>query len=57
MSDDLEICLDAPRSIRDALHKIGRSEDVSFSPDNRRLALACLDHNSIAIVEVDITSD
>ncbi len=56
MSDDLEICLDAPRSIRHALHKIGRSEDVSFSPDNRRLALACLDHNSIAIVEVEITS-
>ena len=56
MSDNLEISLDASQSIRHALHKIGRSEDVSFSPDNRRLALACLDHNSIAIVEVDITS-
>ncbi len=54
--DDLEISLDAPQSIRAALRRIGRSEDVSFAPNNRRLALACFDHNSIAIVDVDITT-
>ena len=38
MSDDFEISLDAPQRVRDALQRIGRSEDVSFSP---RQSSAC----------------
>ena len=37
MSDDFEISLDAPPRVRDALKRIGRTEDVSFSPSNRRI--------------------
>ena len=55
MSDAFEIALDAPQRVRDALQRIGRIEDVSFSPDNRRLALACFDQNSVAILDVAIT--
>lgn len=48
------ISYEAPQEIRDALDGIGRTEDVAFSPDNRRLALAGFYSNSIAIVDVDI---
>jgi DNA-binding beta-propeller fold protein YncE len=49
-----EIPLDAPREVHAALARIG-AEDVSFSPSNQRLALACLPHNTIAIADIAIT--
>jgi hypothetical protein len=55
MWEGVEISSDAPEPVRDALRRIGRTEDVSFSPNNRRLALACFDRNSLAIVDVAIT--
>jgi hypothetical protein len=54
MSDDFEISLDAPPRVRDALQRIGRTEDVSFSPSNRRMALACFGRNTIAVADVAI---
>jgi hypothetical protein len=54
MSDDFEISLNAPPRVRDALKRIGRTEDVSFSPNNRRMALACFGRNTLAIVDVAI---
>ena len=52
MSDDFVISFEAPQPVHDALKRIGRIEDASFSPDNRRLALACLGRNSVAIADV-----
>jgi hypothetical protein len=50
------IPLDASPQVRAALKRIGRCEDVSFSPDNRRLGLACLERNSVAILDVTVTT-
>jgi DNA-binding beta-propeller fold protein YncE len=57
MSHDFEISLDAPPRVRDALKRIGRTEDVCFSPNNRRMALACLGRDTLAIVDVAIKSN
>jgi hypothetical protein len=56
MSNISAIPLDASQQVWNALKRIGRCEDVSFSPDNRRLALACLERNSVAILDVTITN-
>jgi len=48
------IPFDASPEAREALHGFGRTEDIRFSPDNRRLALPSFDHDSIAVVDVDI---
>lgn len=48
---------EAPQDLRDALDRIGRTEDIQFSPDNRRLALVGFYGNSVAIVDVDITTN
>ena len=37
-----------------ALKQIGRTEDVHFSPDNKRLALAGLANNQILILDIEI---
>jgi DNA-binding beta-propeller fold protein YncE len=55
LTSGIEISYDAPQSVRAALKRMARTEDVRFSPNNRRLALADLDRNSTAIVDVDIT--
>jgi hypothetical protein len=51
-----EIPYDASEAIRAGLRRLGRTEDVRFSPSNRRLAIVGFDLNSIAIVGVDITT-
>lgn len=45
----------APRHVRDIVASIGRTEDIRFSPSNRRLALAGFIKNRIAIFEVSIS--
>jgi hypothetical protein len=35
-----EIDYDAPQHVRDAVVALGRTEDVKFSPSNRRMAVA-----------------
>jgi DNA-binding beta-propeller fold protein YncE len=35
---------------------MGRTEDVRFSPDNRRLAVAAFNHHRIALFDVEITA-
>ena len=49
-----EIAYTAPRHVSDALASIGRTEDVRFSPDHKRLAVACIIRNRIAIFDVNI---
>ncbi len=56
MRAEFTIAFDASDAVRDTLRRIGRTEDASFSPDNRRLALVCPDRNSIAIADVEITA-
>lgn len=54
MSGSIGTCFDASPEVRRALHGIGRTEDLRFSPDGRRLALPSSDRNVIAIVDVDV---
>ena len=51
-----EIHYDASPGVRDAIASLGRTEDVRFSPNNRRLAIAAFSRNQIAIFDVDISS-
>ena len=51
----LEVGFDAPECVRDALAAIGRTEDVRFAPSGRRLAIACLVGQGIALADVAIT--
>jgi hypothetical protein len=44
----------APPSVLDAVAGLGRTEDLCFSPSNRRLAVAAFLRNRIAIFDVDI---
>jgi hypothetical protein len=54
-SSGAEIGYCAPDGVREVVATIGRTEDVRFSPDNRRLALAAFNLNHIAVFDVDVT--
>lgn len=45
---------DAPAATHAALAAIGRTEDVRFSPDNRRIAIAGFLASKILLVDIDI---
>jgi hypothetical protein len=49
-----ELRYEAPDAVRDAIAGMGRTEDLRFSPDGRRLAFACYATNRIAVAEVEI---
>ena len=49
-----QIHFEAPQHVRDAVASLGRTEDVRFSPSNRRLAIAEHFGNKIVIFEVSI---
>jgi hypothetical protein len=44
----------APQYVRDAIASLGRTEDVRFSPSNRRLAVAGFLDDKIAVFDVSI---
>lgn len=44
----------APASVMDALASLGRTEDLALSPSNRRVAIAALERNRIAVFDIDI---
>ena len=52
----LEIEYTAPQSVTDAVGSLGRTEDVRFSPSNRRLAVASFHRNRIVIFDINIAS-
>ena len=52
----LEIQYTAPQSVTDAVGSLGRTEDVRFSPSNRRLAVASFIRNRIVVFDIDIAS-
>jgi DNA-binding beta-propeller fold protein YncE len=51
-----EVDYDAPQQVRDAVASLGRTEDVKFSPSNRRLAVAGFGENKIAVFDVSIAA-
>jgi DNA-binding beta-propeller fold protein YncE len=51
---DQQIDFTASTTVLAALEDLGRTEDVKFSPDNRRLALAGFGKNKIVVFDVDI---
>jgi DNA-binding beta-propeller fold protein YncE len=52
----LELQYTAPPRVTDAVASLGRTEDVRFSPSNRRLAVASFHRNRIAVFDIDIAS-
>ena len=44
----------APQHVRDAIASLGRTEDVKFSPNNRRLAVAGFSNDRISVFDVSI---
>ena len=50
----LELHCVAPPSVTDALNRLGRTEDVRFSPGNRRLAVASFHRNRVVVFDVDV---
>ena len=55
MGSGFSIAYDAPPAVRAAVEQIQRVEDVTFSPSNRRLAIADFDRDVIVIADVEIT--
>jgi hypothetical protein len=49
-----EIEYTASPSVRRAVAALGQTEDVAFSPSNRRLAIAALLRNRITVFDIDI---
>ena len=45
----------APQYVSDVIAGIGRTEDIKFSPSNRRLAVACFDQLRILVFDISIT--
>ena len=52
----LEIQYTAQQSVTDAVGSLGRTEDVRFSPSNRRLAVASFIRNRIVVFDIGIAS-
>lgn len=50
----MQIDYKAPDCVRAVIDAIGRTEDVRFSPNNRRLAVAAFNRSRIAVFDVDI---
>ena len=46
----------APQDVRDVISSLGRTEDVRFSPNYRRLAVAEFFKNKVAIFDISITT-
>ena len=51
-----EIQYTGQQSVTDAVGSLGRTEDVRFSPSNRRLAVASYLRNRIVVFDIDIAS-
>ena len=46
----------APQHVRNAVLSMGRTEDVRFSPNNQRLAVAAFRKNKISVFEISVTA-
>ena len=50
----MRVAYSAPKHVDDVVAMLGRTEDIRFSPDNKRLAVADFSRNAIAIFDVEI---
>jgi hypothetical protein len=50
----VEIRYTAPPAVRAVIESLGRTEDVRFSPDGRRLAIAAFNRNRIAVFDIEL---
>jgi hypothetical protein len=55
MGSPFTIVVDASPAARAAIERLERAEDVRFSPNNRRLAIADFDRDLVAIADIEIT--
>jgi len=55
--DDVAARIDysAPQHVRDVISSLGRTEDVRFSPNNRRLAVAGFLKNKVGIFDISVS--
>jgi hypothetical protein len=56
-SAPLEIPFDAPPAARAVLARLGRTEDVRFSPSGRRVAIVGFANSRIALADVEISTE
>jgi len=50
----VEIDYQAPPGVRAVIESIGRTEDIRFSPDGRRVAIAAFEQDRLAVLDVDL---
>jgi sugar lactone lactonase YvrE len=53
----IEVECEAAPDVQRALHALGRTEDIRFSPSNRRIAIAAFARRVIAIVDFETTAE
>ncbi|HEY9278173.1 MAG TPA: hypothetical protein VIO87_08225 [Methylotenera sp.] len=51
----MHIPFEASAHVKNTLNNIGRTEDLAFSPDNRRLAIAAYAQSKILMLDIDIS--
>ncbi len=56
LRNEPQIDFTASKEVWGALKELGRTEDVKFSPDNRRLAVAGFAKNKLVVFDVGITA-
>ena len=54
--DELEIDFETTSEILAILNAIGRTEDLAFSPDNSKLAIASYELNKVLIFNIAINT-
>jgi hypothetical protein len=52
----MHISYEASAHVKHTLDNIGRTEDLAFSPDNRRLAIAAYAQSKILMLDIDISA-
>ncbi len=53
----MQIDYDTTDEVRQAIARLGRTEDLAFSPDGRRLAIAGFARNRILVIDVELPAD
>lgn len=53
----MQIEYKASDEVRNVIASLGRTEDVRFSPNNRRLAITAFRENAVGLFDVEITND
>lgn len=50
----MQLAMSAPRPVLDAIASMGRTEDIRFSPDRRRLAVAAILRAQIFVFDIEV---